>query len=76
MGQEEIRDFLRKYQAEWFNSNELAEALGICKASANRCLQRMRKHDEVKEKTVKVLFKGKLGSSISKQVPLYSYKRV
>ena len=76
MGQEEIRGFLRKYQHGWFNSNELTQVLGISKASMNRCLQRMRKHNEVDEKMVRVMFRGKLGSLVSKEVPFYCYKRV
>jgi hypothetical protein len=76
MGQEEIRDFLRKYQLRWFNSNELTKALGISKASMNRCLQKMKRHNEINEKMIKIMFKGKLGSLISKEVPFYSYKRV
>ena len=76
MSQEQIINHLRKYQPKWFNSSELSKELGISKPSINKCLSRMRKHNEVKEKTVKVMFRGKLGSSISKEVLFYSYKRV
>ena len=75
MSQEQIRDYLRKYQRKWFNSNELTDVLGISRASINICLQRMRKHNEVNEKMIRVMFKGKLGCLISKEVPFYSYKR-
>lgn len=76
MSQEEINGYLKKYQRKWFNSNELTEAMGISKASMNRCLHRMRKHNEVNEKVIRVMLKGKLGCLIGKDVPFYSYKRV
>ena len=66
MGQDDINNFLRPYRNNWFNSNELAEALKVSRLSINKCLLRMRGYDEVNEKTVRVLFRGKLGSSISK----------
>ena len=75
MGQDDINNFLRRYRNKWFTSNQLAEGLKVSKSSINRCLGRMRKHEEVNEKAVRVLFRGKLGSSISKEVPFYSYKR-
>ncbi len=76
MSQEDIQRFLRKYQSRWVSSNELVDALRVSKASMNRCLQRMRKHNEVNESMVRVMFRGKLGSLISKEVPFYCYKRV
>ncbi len=75
MGQDEVNNFLRRYRNKWFNSNELTDVLGISRASINICLQRMRKHNEVNEKMIRVMFKGKLGCLISKEVPFYSYKR-
>jgi len=75
MTQGQVMDFLRKYRRKWFNSTELAEALKVSRPSINKCLLRMRRYDEVNEKTVRILFRGKLGSSISKEVLFYSYKR-
>ena len=75
MSQEEIVGFLRKYRRKWFNSGELAEALKVSKPSINKCLLRMRRYNEVNEKTVRVLLRGKLGSLVSKEVPFYSYRR-
>ena len=76
MSQEEINDYFKKYQRRWFNSTQLGEVFVVSRASMNRCLHRMRKHNEVNEKTVRVMLKGKLGCLIGKDVPFYSYKRV
>ena len=76
MSQEDINDYLRKFRGKWFTSSQMEEALGISKGSMNRCLQRLKKHNEINGRIVRVMFKGKLGSQISKKVPFYSYKRV
>ena len=76
MSQEEINGYLKKYQRRWFNSTQLGEVFGVSRVSMNRCLHRMRKHDEVNGKMVRVMLKGKLGCLIGKDVPFYSYKRV
>jgi len=73
MGQEEIARFLRKYQRRWFNSSQIAEAVKVSRPSVNRCLERMRKHSEVKEKRVRVMLRGKLGF-VCKEVAFYSCK--
>ena len=69
MGQEEISGFLRKYEGRWFNSSQLAEVLRISKPSIRQSLVGLRKYNEVNERMVRVMFRGKLGSSVSKEVP-------
>jgi len=75
MGQEEIQGFLRRNKPKWFTSNQLSEALHISRQNINKCLGRMRKYSEVKEKKERVLLRGKLGL-ISKEVPFYSFKKI
>lgn len=74
MGQDDINNFLRRYRNKWFSSNELAEALKVSKGSINRCLGRMRKHEEVNEKTVKVVLRSGY-VMVYKGVALYSFKK-
>jgi predicted transcriptional regulator len=74
MGQDDINNFLRRYRNKWFSSNELAEVLKVSKSSINRCLGRMRKHEEVNEKTVKVVLRSGY-AMVYKGVPLYSFKK-
>ena len=75
MSQEEITSFLKRNKTKWFRSNDLSRALKISKPSINRCLSRMRKYSEVKEKNVKVMLRSKFGF-IKKEVPFYAFKRL
>jgi hypothetical protein len=74
MTQGEIVSFLKKNKNKWFTANQLAAALRVAPSSVNRCLVRLRKHSEVKEKTQKVIFKSRHGL-IKKGVSFYSSKR-
>lgn len=74
MSQEQIGKFLEKNKAKWYTSSQISQAIGIRRESTNKCLSRMKKHSEVKEKKIRVMLKGKLGL-IPKEVPFYSYKR-
>lgn len=75
MGQEEIAKFLRRNKAKWYSSSQIARAVNVSKPSINKCLDRMRRHSEVKERKVRVMLKGKLGL-IGKEVPFYCFKRL
>ena len=74
MGQQEIVDFLKKCQDEWFSSADIAEALLVSKTSVNSCLCRMRKHSEVKEKKERVRMRSGFGFHF-REVLFYSFKR-
>lgn len=73
MGQQEINDFLKKHETQWFNTNDIVKVLNISKAWINKCLSRMRKYSEIKEQRVKVIFRSRFGI-IHKEIPFYSYK--
>jgi len=75
MTQQDILDFLKRYQPKWFNSNEIAEALRLSKTSVNNCLKRMRKHSEVKERTVRIHSINRLGVRNNRGVLFFSFKR-
>ncbi len=77
MTQQDIVDFLRKYERIWFNTNEISEALKVSVSSVNRCLVRMRKRSELNEKRVRIMLKGgRFGGLINKEVSFYSFKRL
>lgn len=74
MSQQEIVDFLRRYQRGWFNTAQLSDALKISRASINNSLGSMRKREEVNTKMVKLKHRGRYGSEFLKDVPFYSFK--
>ena len=74
MGQQEIVDLLRKYQDKWFSSNEIADALLVSKGCVNRCLCRMRKRSEIKEKRERVRMRSGVGFHF-RRVSFYSFKK-
>ena len=70
MGQEEIESFLRENKGRWFNVNQLSEALNIPKVNVGACIKRMRKYNELHEKSIRRKFKR----NISRGVLYFSYK--
>ena len=75
MSQEAIVKFLRRNYPEWFNSRQIAGALNVSPSSVNFCLARLRKHDEVREKSFTVRLPSRFGS-INKGVLHFAYKRL
>jgi hypothetical protein len=70
MGQEEIVSFLRENKGRWFNVSQLSLALNIPKVNVGACIKRMRKYDELNEKSVRLRFQR----NVSRDVLHFSFK--
>ena len=47
MGQQEVSDFLKKYQSKWFTSKEIAKNLKVSTGSVINNLSKLRKSKQV-----------------------------
>jgi hypothetical protein len=75
MSQEQILGFLRRNKAKWYTSSEISKGVNLSKVTVNTGLRRLKKYDEVQEKKLRVMLKGKLGL-IPREITFYSVKNM